>query len=215
MRGLPQVGFADDIRRISCRTSESIRGRPGFPFRDFHRQYSRKPSRCQPTTVSGLTMISASDQFRQTRRRRTQKARSSDVNLGRGFSALNTASCWRSAMFSMTKSERDLIAARMSLMVPASIRFMAVQDADSSSYQQALRSDRQPDRQILQVPDLKGVRVLARHTTFFWQTTPTRNRARLGSISCCPLKRETGLEPTTLTLGRGRPEPSNRARVLL
>ena len=49
----PHVAFSRDICRISRRISASIIGRPGF-FRDFHRQYSLKPSRCQRITVSGL-----------------------------------------------------------------------------------------------------------------------------------------------------------------
>ena len=81
-------------------------------------------------------MISASDHFGQVRRRITQKARSSGVSLGRGFFALNTASCWRSAMFSMAKSERDLKAVRMSLTNPAKRRFMAGQDAAPRSQSQ-------------------------------------------------------------------------------
>jgi hypothetical protein len=36
-----------------------ILGRPPRA-RDFHRQYSRKPARCQATTVSDLTITSAS-----------------------------------------------------------------------------------------------------------------------------------------------------------
>ena len=57
-------------------------------------------------------MISASDQRRHMRRKRTQKARSSGVSYGLGFSAFSTASCYRRARFSMTRLERDLKAAR-------------------------------------------------------------------------------------------------------
>ena len=46
------------IRRISARSSPSIFGRPPRE-RDFHRQYRRKPARCQRTRVSGRTIVMA------------------------------------------------------------------------------------------------------------------------------------------------------------
>jgi hypothetical protein len=48
-----------NILRIRSRTSLPIRGRPPRE-RDFHHQYAAKPMRCQRTTVSGLTMVTAS-----------------------------------------------------------------------------------------------------------------------------------------------------------
>jgi hypothetical protein len=45
---------------INCRT---LRGSRGLPAVDFQRQNSRKPLRCQPTSVSGLTTTSASRQL--------------------------------------------------------------------------------------------------------------------------------------------------------
>src|SRR6266446_2433584 len=59
MRGAPHSGFSALIRRISARTSASIFGRPPRE-RDFHRQYRRKPARCQRTRVSGRTIVMAS-----------------------------------------------------------------------------------------------------------------------------------------------------------
>ena len=56
IRGAPHNGFSRDIRRISPRTSLDTGGRPGFPRRDFRVQKRRKPFRCQPITVSGLTI---------------------------------------------------------------------------------------------------------------------------------------------------------------
>jgi hypothetical protein len=52
MRSSPHVRFALAIAAISCCTSAGMRGRPSG--RDFQRQNSRKASRCQRTSVSGL-----------------------------------------------------------------------------------------------------------------------------------------------------------------
>ncbi len=88
MRGVPQDRFSEAIRPMSWRTSGSMRGRPGFPLRDFHRQYLLNPARCQRTTVSGITKISASDQCGHIRLRKTQNARLNGVSLGRGLATL-------------------------------------------------------------------------------------------------------------------------------
>src|SRR5207248_241960 len=52
IRGAPHSGLSALIRRISARRSASTCGRPPRE-RDFHRQYRRKPVRCQhdPTAV--------------------------------------------------------------------------------------------------------------------------------------------------------------------
>jgi hypothetical protein len=47
------------ISRISLRISNGTVGLPPSAF-DFQRQYNRKPARCHLTTVSGLTIVSAS-----------------------------------------------------------------------------------------------------------------------------------------------------------
>jgi len=56
IRGAPHNVFSRDIRRIRSRISLDTGGRPGFPRRDFHVQKSLNPFRCQPMTVSGLTV---------------------------------------------------------------------------------------------------------------------------------------------------------------
>jgi hypothetical protein len=58
--GAPHSGLSEHMRRIRVRTSRSIRGRP-LRRQDFQRQYARKPRRCQRSTVSGLTMMMASN----------------------------------------------------------------------------------------------------------------------------------------------------------
>src|SRR6266513_5933796 len=58
MRGAPHSGFSALIRRISARRSAAIFGRPPRE-RDFHRQYWRKPARCQRTRVSGRMIVMA------------------------------------------------------------------------------------------------------------------------------------------------------------
>ena len=76
IRGAPHNGFSRDIRRISPRNSLDTGGRPGFPRRDFRVQKRRKPFRCQPITVSGLTITRISLQPDHSRDRTTQKRRS-------------------------------------------------------------------------------------------------------------------------------------------
>src|SRR5208282_5937718 len=58
IRGAPHSGFSLFICRMRSRISRSILGRPPRR-RDFQRQYARKPRRCQPITVSGLTTVMA------------------------------------------------------------------------------------------------------------------------------------------------------------
>ena len=72
--------------------------------RDFQRQKRRNPRRCQRTTVSGFTMTSTSVKRDQMRESRSQKARSRLRRCGRLELRCNTASCWRRARFSMTRS---------------------------------------------------------------------------------------------------------------
>jgi hypothetical protein len=59
--GAPQPVFSWAKRQINARSSGVILGRPPRR-RDVQRQYRRKPARCQPTTVSGLTITNASRQ---------------------------------------------------------------------------------------------------------------------------------------------------------
>src|SRR6185295_15606852 len=88
--GAPQSGFSSARRRIRPRTSSVIFGRPPRG-RDRQRQYSRRPVRCQPTTVSGFTMTRTSAQREQMRRRVVQKSRSTEFKGGRGRLRLSTA----------------------------------------------------------------------------------------------------------------------------
>src|SRR5215472_13725892 len=74
MRGAPQVGFSAIIRKISSRTSgESFFLPTCFFAFEIQLQYSRKPARCQRTTVSGLTSKRACFQAPQKLRANTQK----------------------------------------------------------------------------------------------------------------------------------------------
>jgi len=74
--------------------------------RDRRRQYSRKPTRCQPTTVSGFTTIRTSAHLDQTRRRVVQNSRSTGFKRGRGRFLLSTAICCRRARISRAASCR-------------------------------------------------------------------------------------------------------------
>jgi len=115
MRGAPHLGFSAFIRQISSRISLATFGRPGF--RDRHRQNRRKPARCQDTTVSGLTSMSASAQPKYSRGNTVQKSRSMCSSLGRGFFRLNTASCCRRAAASNPSLWRGTKKARIYAMI--------------------------------------------------------------------------------------------------
>src|SRR5260221_12848444 len=58
VRGAPHSGFSALIRQIKARRSAAILGRPPRE-RDFHRQYRRKPARCERTRVSGRMIVMA------------------------------------------------------------------------------------------------------------------------------------------------------------
>jgi hypothetical protein len=53
------------MSRINLLISADSLGRPPGDF-DFHRQYKRKPARCQRITVSGLTIVKALSTFGAT-----------------------------------------------------------------------------------------------------------------------------------------------------
>src|SRR6202051_2448857 len=60
MRGAPQVVFSATIRKINCRTCFGVCLLPiGFFTFEISLQYSRKPTRCHRTTVSGVTTMRA------------------------------------------------------------------------------------------------------------------------------------------------------------
>src|SRR5215467_13839780 len=74
MRGAPQVGFSAIIRKIGSRTSSaSFFLSTCFLAFEIQLQYRRKPARCQPTTLSGLTSTRDCFQAPQKRRANTQK----------------------------------------------------------------------------------------------------------------------------------------------
>ena len=101
IRGAPQAGFSATNRKISSRNSLLTHFLPArVRCRESHFQYSLKPTRCQPTTVSGRTRISALCHRGQKRRSTTQRYRSALENRGRGRCRARTDSCCRKANFS-------------------------------------------------------------------------------------------------------------------
>src|SRR5437016_3114988 len=67
---------------------------------------SINPDRCQRTTVSGLTTMSACFHPDQNLRARTQKTLSNAASLGLGCLRFSAASCWRRARFSRSRLRR-------------------------------------------------------------------------------------------------------------
>ena len=80
IRGAPQSGLAMLTSRISLRISNGTVGLPPRAF-DFQRQYNRKPARCHLTTVSGLTIASASRTPGRSRLRQTKINRSMELKV--------------------------------------------------------------------------------------------------------------------------------------
>ena len=76
--------FSRDIRRTRARISLDTGGRLGFPRRDCHVQKSLNPLRCQPMTVSSLTITRAWRQPGHRQDRMTQKTLSAFRSDGRG-----------------------------------------------------------------------------------------------------------------------------------
>ena len=107
MRGAPQPTFADCISRMRIRISLSIGGRPTCRRRLFQRQYRRKPSRCQRTTVSGCNMCNITRHSFTYFENNTQNKRSAAETRGRFTEGLSIVSCWRSAIFSSANWRRD------------------------------------------------------------------------------------------------------------
>ena len=102
MRGLPQVGLALHIPRMSWISSWSFPGRPNRCL-DFHRQKILNPARCQPMRVSGWRRIRGFLQLGQSRMSRSQKHRSDQRSLGLHFCRLSSMSSWRSARASRAR----------------------------------------------------------------------------------------------------------------
>jgi len=82
------------IRPIGLRMLEI-----SFPF-------NRKPTRCHPTTVSGVTTISACFRPDQHLRAKTQKGLPNAAGLRLGRCRFNAASCWRRTRFSRSCPRR-------------------------------------------------------------------------------------------------------------
>ncbi len=110
------------MRRISSLTSRETRSRPPRCVRDFQAQNRRKPLRCQPITVAGLTITSPSRQFGQKLEIKTQKQRSVGSSRGRDVFRFSTASCWRTAKL----SKYDAARARSSQCRSATRRRMSI-----------------------------------------------------------------------------------------
>jgi hypothetical protein len=96
------------ICRIRSRSTPSSCGRP-TRGRDFHRQYTRKPRRCQRIKVSGLMTLIAFRIDGKTRYSQTNLRRSEFVRRTR-FGSLRTRMliCWRRTRFSASSLARDL-----------------------------------------------------------------------------------------------------------
>ena len=73
------------MQLTSSKTLGSNLSPPSHETRERKRQYRRSPARCQRTTVSGLTMMSASVHRSQREHNATQKSRSQRLRPGRGI----------------------------------------------------------------------------------------------------------------------------------
>ena len=107
IRGAPHRVFSRDIRRTRSQISLDTGGRPGFLRRDFHVQKSLNPLRCQPMTVSGLTITRAWRQPGHRQDRMTQKTLSAFRSDGRGLFRFRTATCCRRARISVWSAARS------------------------------------------------------------------------------------------------------------
>ena len=107
MRGAPQVGFSATMRKINFRNSFGVGLRPTGPrTREIILQYMRNPARCQRTTVSGATMMTACFHRNHSRLMATQKNLSNRLRAGRGRRRFSTVNCCRSTKFSKMRSRR-------------------------------------------------------------------------------------------------------------
>ena len=81
----PKWGFSATMRKINSRSSFGVGLRPtGSRTREISLQYMRKPARCQRTTVSGMTMMTARFHRDHSRLMATQKNLSNRLRAGRG-----------------------------------------------------------------------------------------------------------------------------------
>ena len=108
MRGAPQVGFSETIRKIKARISLLTRFRPRtWLTLETHVQYKRNPARCQFTTVLGVTKMSGFLHPDQHVGNATQNSLCRAVNRRRGCCACRASNCRRRARFSRTRSSRE------------------------------------------------------------------------------------------------------------
>ncbi len=122
MRGAPHNGFSRHMRLMRSRTSRETGGRPLRRGRDFQVQKRRKPLRCRPITVAGLTIARAPRQSGQKPEIRTQNRRSDGCSRGQDVFRFSTASCWRTAKHSKyeaanTRSSRCRRATRIRMSI--------------------------------------------------------------------------------------------------
>ena len=104
--GAPHNGLTMLISRINRRISNDTVGRPQ-QRRDFQRQYSLKPARCQRTTVSGRTIASASYILGNSRQM-PNISRSIDANRSLlGLARRSTLICCLSSKISAWSIARD------------------------------------------------------------------------------------------------------------
>ena len=95
------------MSRINCLTSSGTFGRPPRG-RDFHRQYKRKPARCQRITVSGLTIAKALSTSGAKPYSPTNTIRSMLPRIGRLSDLRRRILSWcRSARISISSEARD------------------------------------------------------------------------------------------------------------
>jgi len=108
MRGAPQVGFSETIRKIKARTSLLTRFRPPIWLTlETHLQYKRNPARCQFTTVRGVTKMRGLVHPDQSVLNATQNSLCWAVNRRRGCCVCRASNCRRRARFSRTRSSRE------------------------------------------------------------------------------------------------------------
>jgi len=108
MRGAPQVGFSEIMRKIKARTSLLTRFRPPtWLILETHVQYKRNPARCQLTTVLGVTQMRGFLHPDQNALNATQNSLCRAVNRRRGCCACRASNCRRRARFSRMRSSRE------------------------------------------------------------------------------------------------------------
>jgi hypothetical protein len=101
IRGAPQAGFSETIRKMRPRTFLEIRF-PPITLRAFEmtRQYRAKPARCHRTTVVGLTMVRACFQPDHSLRMTTQNNLSKVARRRIGCLRSKAVSCCQRTRFS-------------------------------------------------------------------------------------------------------------------